>query len=282
MNANKARDFFSEYFDGEMEPGLKQSFELALSRDESLREDYARFESAMNLLAETDFAEAAVPNDLHDKIMAKLDLHDYEAKHAAKPGLFGSWKLALYGGVAVVAIVAGVYGVTRPAQSQNTSTATIFPGKTQRALNVDVKMVDGKLKLVVENAVDVNIVVRELGGDKEQRLHVGASGMASELTNEDLTAVASEVLVDQEASFVIVLPGSNQGSMYEGAGDVLDCAKALADAYRAPIMVRVSDKSKPVEWKLSPEGGIKGQLTKLQEAKVSLSVREDGLVLMTD
>ena len=282
MNANKARDFFSEYFDGGMDEGLKQSFELALSRDEALREDYAQFESAMKMLADADFSEAPLPSDLHDKIMARLDLHDYESKRSAKPGLFGSWKLSLYGGVAVIAIVSAVFALSRPPSGQRANEANLLPSQTQKSLNVDVKSIGGKLSLVVENAVRNAVVVRELGGGKESKFTVGPAGMQSELTNQDLTAVALEAVVDQKPAFVIVLPGSNQGGVYEGAGDVIDCAKAIADAYRAPIMVRVSDRTKSIEWKLSPEGGLRGQLTKLSDAGVSLSVRNDGLVLMTD
>jgi len=81
MNPVKARDFFSDYYEGLLEPGLKQAFERALKSDPHVQEEYKQFEIVMGQLGSFDKKPVDSPFNLYDKITARLDLADLEAKN---------------------------------------------------------------------------------------------------------------------------------------------------------------------------------------------------------
>lgn len=284
MNANKARDFFSAYYEGDLEAGLSQAFESALSNDAALADDYSSFVRTMELVQSADFSEAEVPFDLHDRIMARLDHQEWEEKQAAKPGLFGNWRLAFFGGLAAVAIVAAALTIWSPAprSSRDVANFVVNPGPVVKpSMKVGVEFLDGKLVIGVENVESGKVSVREIGGSEVFGSEVGSKGLKSPLENAAEQAVALEAIVNDKRQLVVVVPGTVQGSAYEGEATVLECAKAIADAYRTPILVTASDLDKVVTWNLVA-GDSTTEIAEKLAGQLSLSVRQDGLVLIQD
>src|SRR5581483_925490 len=89
MNQEKAREFFSAYFEGVLEPGLKQSFEARLAADAMLQADYAAFSETMGELRTMPEEEIEAPIFLSDRVATRLD--EVFVKGSPR-GIFGSWQ----------------------------------------------------------------------------------------------------------------------------------------------------------------------------------------------
>ena len=108
MNANKAREFFSSYFEGNLDDGLRQAFERTLNTDAELQAEYKAFERTLGQLAGLRDVEIEVPFDLHERISARLDRHIYEKRQTRGGGFLAFWKPALAAGVASLAVIGTV------------------------------------------------------------------------------------------------------------------------------------------------------------------------------
>src|SRR5688500_10784952 len=99
MNASKAREFFSSYFEGTLDAGLRQAFERRLHTDAEIQAEYRAFERTMGQLSTLKDLEVEVPFDLHERISARVDLHIFEAKRAKGSPWIAMWKPLLIGGL---------------------------------------------------------------------------------------------------------------------------------------------------------------------------------------
>src|SRR5947209_1700267 len=106
MNLAKARDYFSAYYEGSLERGLKQAFETRLAEDAQLQAEFAAFEKTMKGLEAFGAVEIEPPADLHERITARLDHAIWEQKRTASrfTGL-GWWKMGFMG----AAVAAGLF-----------------------------------------------------------------------------------------------------------------------------------------------------------------------------
>ncbi|HTQ08499.1 MAG TPA: hypothetical protein VMI31_00360, partial [Fimbriimonadaceae bacterium] len=89
MTNEKAREFFSAYHEGTLEPGFRVSFEQKLKSDYAVRHEFESFVRAMEKLDALRDEEIEIPADLHDRITARLDRHLYERRKSATP----SWSV---------------------------------------------------------------------------------------------------------------------------------------------------------------------------------------------
>src|SRR2546429_9984360 len=85
MNQEKAKEFFSNYYEGTLEPGLAQALEHAMSRDGGIRDDYHHFEQSYEELSSLKFETIEIPFDLNDKILANIDRHIYDNRRSQQP-----------------------------------------------------------------------------------------------------------------------------------------------------------------------------------------------------
>src|SRR5437016_300995 len=112
MNLAKAKDYFSAYYEGSLDRGLQQSFEARLKEDAQLQAEYRAFERTMQDLGAMGKIEIEPPEDLHDKIAARLDYALWEQKRQKAPLMGLSWWKGLVMGLAVAAgIVTAFIGV---------------------------------------------------------------------------------------------------------------------------------------------------------------------------
>ncbi|HWA84386.1 MAG TPA: hypothetical protein VG820_13170, partial [Fimbriimonadaceae bacterium] len=111
MTNEKARDFFSAYHEGTLESGLRVSFEQKLKADADLRREFDSFTRAMDDLDVMKFEEIAIPDDLHERISARLDRHIYEKKRSATPH-WTTWLRGLgFAGIGAAAILGAVFSL---------------------------------------------------------------------------------------------------------------------------------------------------------------------------
>jgi hypothetical protein len=284
MNASKARDFFSAYYEGELTHGLAESFERALVNDAALKFEYEEFCSTMKMLEEPD-VEIEVPFDLHDKIMARLDHQAWEAKQTQKAGLFGRWRLAMVGGLAAVAILAGVSSLNKP-NNGSMSTSNFVPvNGTANQVTEEVKatFVDGALSIQIKAKSGSKYSIRKISDDTVLADLVVRDKMLSQvIINDNAQGQAFTVLNSKgEEKMLIVLPGTTQGTMLKGEGSVMDLSVAMADAFRTPMIVRAQDREKSVTWDFKADSDMSERSTMLKDQGLNLSLMEGRISLLS-
>jgi len=284
MNASKARDFFSAYYEGELTNGLKEAFERALINDVSLKMEYDEFCSTMKILAEP-CDEIVVPHDLHDKIMARLDHQAWETKQNQKPSLWGRSRLALFGGVAAVALVAGVLSINQAGSDKN-STAGLFPPMTSQKPveeKVSARFENGSLMVQISASSGSKFVIQKISDSSVLAdLVVRDKAISQEIINENGEAQAFSVLNEKgDEKLLIVLPGTNQGANLKGQGTVMELSMAMADAFRTPMIIRSQDREKSVQWDFKADADVPEQSAMLKDQGLNLSVMEDRILLLS-
>src|SRR5687767_3235474 len=108
MNADKAREFFSSYFEGTLDAGLRQAFELRLETDAETQAEYRAFERSMGQLDTLKDIEIEIPYDLNEKISARVDRHIFEAKRTKGSPWLAFLRPMAIGGLAAAAIIGTV------------------------------------------------------------------------------------------------------------------------------------------------------------------------------
>lgn len=121
MTTDKAREFFSSYYEGTLEDGLRLSLDQALREDADLREEYDLFSQTMKELDTLGEFEAPAPFDLHDRIVARLE----EAEQKKVVPMLTVWRNVAIGLVAASLIFGAIFSIK--ARSGASSTASTGP-----------------------------------------------------------------------------------------------------------------------------------------------------------
>src|SRR5579862_7354737 len=111
MTHEKARDFFSAYHEGNLEPGILVSFEQKLNGDAALRAEYDRFATTLDQLSALRDTQIEPPVDLNERIAARLDRHVWEQKQVAPKAWFVRLRLVAFSGVAAVLLVGAAISI---------------------------------------------------------------------------------------------------------------------------------------------------------------------------
>ncbi len=245
MNPAKAKQHFSAYYEGTLDRGLKESFERALHADAQLQAEYRAFKRTMEDLDSLQNLTIAVPNDLHDRIAARIDKQVWEEKRKQTSGLSQWWRSLAFGGLAVVAIAGAIISVNR--NSGDTTGSGVVPVAATSPVFEVARNQDG-LVLTYQRG-EGEVVVRDASGNELKRIVLGDKRVESPLTNPN--AKPNLLIVELEKpprKAYVVVPGKQPEPMRQGEGTLLDMAKAVSSTYNVPVIV-VSNKSEiPVKW----------------------------------
>lgn len=276
MNLNKAREYYSAYFEGSLERGLRENFERALREEGQVQAEYRAFERTMRHLEAMKTVEVDTPDDLHDRIMARIDRHAWEAKQGAKPGAFAWWKVAVFVGAGALVIALSVMqGAKQPVNEAG-------PLSMPNTARMDVQAIDGGVVLTHPTVHDRTIVIRDAKGDELESIHLRNQRMSAKpLTNQSASAKLISVDIDGASTF-IVLPGIDKDLRSTGKGNLKDMALEIANACGVPVVLAVKDPEASVTWKLDPNDGH-GTATKAlstTNTKVELRRSRDDAMLL--
>ncbi len=281
MNTSKAKDYFSAYHEGELDAGLRQQFEQALESDVQLQAEFADFVASLNILESSRSEVIEIPVDLHDKICARIDHHIWESKQAVKPSFFESWRLTLVGGLAIVAIGATFFAM-QPNKGQQTP-AGIVSG-TQSNISADLKFEDGKIRLVIPAGIDATVVVSDyIDSNPIQTIPLNKRALNAPIENSRMESTVLDIDLGGKAEgLTIALPGQGSEKMMSGRGNSHEYARAIAQTFRTPVIVRISDVSKEIDWNFDQIDGLKNLPASLTSTGWSLTERKDGFLILTD
>lgn len=281
MNNEKAREFFSAYSEGTLDAGLAQSFEAKLKADANLRAEYDQFEATLKELESLRFEKIDVPFDLNERISAAVDRSLYEKKRAAAP----SWTLWLrnvaFAGLAAAALFGAFYTLRLKGDGP------VAPAGGIVAPNKTVEQIEySKSKNGVQMSyrpTEKHVVSIKGGSEGEQTIDVDSTGWLNELKNDQPNAATFTVEVKGEIpSTIVVVPGTERTKSASGQGNLVDFAKAIADYYGKPVVVRSANIETELAWHFGEGAASQEAAAALNGMPFSADLRESGVLSIRD
>lgn len=244
MNQDKAREFFSAYFEGSLESGLKQAFEARLQADTQLQREYKAFETTMAQLDSLKFESIEVPQYLSDRIATRLEaVADSKAK--SKAPWFGWVKglsFAALAGVAIIGTVLSINHVSSGAAQAGPIAAASHPVPT-----VEVKGTEVVLKFKPDTAQQI---VVSSDGKELKRFDLRKDEVVqSPLRNSQPETALFGVKVQGSKDLLeVAVPGTAIDKSVSGQGTLEQFATSLAGHYKTVVSLQVSDPTQSVRW----------------------------------
>ena len=282
MNQEKAKEFFSPYYEGSLDAGLAQQLEAALGRDASLRADFKQFEQTYEDLGSLKFETIEIPFDLNERIAARIDRHVYEQRTSRQP-IWTLWmRNVAIAGVSAVAILGAALSLRR-AQGP-TSTANLVPVGTSPQDEISIEPSGSGATLRFKPAEPQVLIIRQgLKGPERRRVSVDESGLSTSLENPNPSSTVFEVDVQSDPRpALIALPGTQGARSRTGEGNLETFAKAMADFYRIPVEIHVSKPNVNVAWKFDSIDPQEAAASTLSAQRYSIDRRTNGLLVIAD
>ncbi|HXH60685.1 MAG TPA: hypothetical protein VNI20_04945 [Fimbriimonadaceae bacterium] len=274
MNLNRARDFYSAYYEGSLDQGLRQAFEHALSNESEVSAEYGQFVRIMDELRRLD-RPVEVPSDLHLKIRERVDAHINSKSRKTSPSWLFAWKPFTYGVVATAAII----GVVASFSSNRGSigTAGLIDVPTSDPV---IEFNDGTTVLKFQSAAPNTVsVTRVEDGSIIATVQAGGKRIASPLTNS--SEGAELVRIGFSSNFrplYLAVPGTKAKAQPEGKGTLADMMVAMADQYRVPIVCESTDVLQPTEWNFDQADAVQASSDELGSLGMKAAAHNGGLV----
>ncbi|HVL40207.1 MAG TPA: hypothetical protein VM328_12530 [Fimbriimonadaceae bacterium] len=276
MNANKAREFFSSYFEGTIDAGLRQAFERRLNADAELQAEYRAFERTMGMLNSMKDIEVEVPFDLNERINARIDRHVFEQKRQQRVPALAWWKSLAFGGVAALAIFGTIKGFG--GSGGDTSQANLLGTATNE--QIQVTQAKGQLTLKYQTAGRATVVIRDgVGGQVLRSVDLDGQPLESPLINSDDHArVMSVEASGSGAPLLVAVPGVQPERATSGEGDLTELVRQLAGHYRVPVVLVTKNPTKRLNWSYESLEAVGGATEALADDSFAVELRSDGVL----
>lgn len=282
MNKAKARDFFSDYYEGSLDPGLKEVFERALENDPSLKEDYSEFTKLMKSLDNLAFAPVPEPAFLSERIESRIEARLKEQAQPAKGFWWMSWGRWAFAGAAAVAVI-GLILAQGP--SGGTATAGFLNWNNGSRMEIPGRLASAPSGLLLEarTAESMTVTLKNAAtGDVLETIELEAwQPLASPLANKESKAVVMMVEFSTgQPALRVAVPGEDRKDVRKGAGTLDDLARALADTFGKPVQIESPNPNRPVVWELEEGGPVDAAVTSLRKLGLTLEERAGGLLFL--
>jgi hypothetical protein len=275
MNQDRAREYFSAYYEDALEPAMRVALEQKLASDRALRGEYAAFEEAMNDLASLKFEEIETPAYLSDRIASRLE----EARaFDPKPTLFIlPWVRNLaFGGLAAAAVVGAFLQIGAPGEF---SAAGVLPAPKDQPMFSSEQNV---LYLNYQPSREGRVLVM-VDGKPVGQVELEGRPMKSPLENPNPQSVTFEVFVEGQGRVSrVAVPGRLYREARSGEGTLSEFVRAVADVYRVPVQLDVDDAHLVIRWDLEGTDALAAVSQVLSGARYSVDQRSSGLISILD
>lgn len=282
MNLDKAREYYSDYFEGSLEPGLRDQFERELSENADVKEDYAGFVQAMNAFADLREDEVEVPFDLHDRILARVDLNIWEKERSKPKGLGAWWRTLALGGVAALGIIGTLYTIVNKSGGTASSASIVSGGSA--SLN-PVFLANGQqltLQLNAAKGVVLKVLLQETGAELSKvvfdRPQVDAPIRFTGAGGKLVKIVLSNG--DRVSETLIAVPGDSATKAATNA-TVGQFAIAMASYYKVPVQVPQDKVNETVTYELSGTSAKDAPKSTISESKITVESRGGLIVILS-
>lgn len=272
MNAHKAREYFSAHYEGSIDRGLGESFERVLKSDAQVQAEYRAFCRTMDHLNSLQELAPEPPMDLHERIMAKLDLNVWEQKQHQRTGGFTWWKTSL---VATAVLAVAAFGVIRATSDSTIDVveSNVVPSMSPGA-RLDVKPTAEGVILNYPRVSQREVIIRDGQGNEQERLKLLNQGIENKLlTNGGEAAVLVEIEIGNSTTW-IAIPGKSTSIEAVGQGDLKQLALDIANQCRIPVIVQ-SQEAILSPWTIDSSNAHQSAETALQAHRLKVELRGD-------
>jgi len=278
MNQDKAREFFSAYYEDALEGGLKHSIELQLKTDATLQADYSAFVEAMTQLDGLKHEEIEIPSYLSDRIATRLE----QVQDKPKFG-FPAWTTWIRGlAFGSVAIAAITFAVSSLSGGGGPSIGGFGGAGTVDQL---VFKADGPNVVLnyQPNGAKTVIVSSPISGKEVQRFVLDGQRLQSPIVNSlPNPAIFKVEVLNDKTSSLLVVPGSSTLKAKTGDGSIQDLAIALAGRYHVPVVIDAADVTHHVTWNFSTTDPQVAANQAVSSEGFSVDQRPGGLIKILD
>ncbi len=270
MTTDKAREFFSAYHEGTLEPGLRASLERKLREDAALQAEYDAFARTLDVLGGLRLEKVEVPFYLNDRISARLD-----AARDAKPVPFwASWfaprpngaRLGYAVGLAATLLVASV-GLRNMRSEEPVSPATLGAAGTEA---VRWSKADGGALVQFQGANARTLAVVPQGGEAQVYKLADRQPFDLTLSNANRLARRFEVVEGGKLFATVAVPGKS-AVRQAGTGTVDELASALANAYHVVVVVKGTPADATVRWSFDGPDAFTAAKNSLEKGNVLMT-----------
>ncbi len=247
MNLGKAREYYSAYYEGSLDRGLREGVERVLREDAQAQAEYRAFEGTMRQLESMKGLEVSEPDDLHERIMARIDRHVWEKNQTRKVAGFTWWKIALPTGVAAAAIALTLL----PWRTPETNSGGVIPFPTTTQARLDVKATANGVTVNYPVVAQRDVVIRDAKGTILEPIHLRNQGITNkELKNESQQAILLSIDESDLGTTWIAIPGTEIATTSLGKGSLREMALELASTCQIPVVLQVKSTEIELQWKM--------------------------------
>ncbi len=283
MTNDKARDFFSTYYEGTLDLGLQQSFEQKLRTDSELMSDYAAFVETMNELDAMRYEEIEVPQYLSDRIATRVEQVAEKSRGFAPA--WANWLRGLALGTAATAAIGFAFIAVQNMNVEGpVATASLVGGSTVNADHLNFKLIDGKVVLQYKPTSAKTVVVSSgVTGKEMERFPLNGSSLESPLENNLSETSLFDVQVEgEQPTTTVAVPGTVRSNEKSGSGDIKKLAAALAGFYRVPVVLEIQNSSKAVSWDFTQTDAREAATAAITTSGYSVDQRATGMIVIMD
>jgi hypothetical protein len=286
MNAEKAREYFSAYYEDALEAGMRQTFEQRLRGDKSLQAEYRAFQYSMEELEALKFEEIPLPLYLNDRIQAKLE--ESNAPQKNKRGVLFYLPRFVMASAAAVAIAFAAKAILRPVQSTTVQSSIIggadSPSPAWPPETLFIGTQGSITQLHYSSATDHVLRIRDENGNELKQYSLpGGEVLKTDLQNQNPAASIFQIQVsDDGPDEYVAVPGRSNSVSGDQRGTVMDFIKALAERYREPIIFDGINGSEPLAWSLSEPDPKAASDKAFQGSDLTDSVTSTGVLSISE
>lgn len=284
MNQEKAKEFFSSYYEGNLEPGLTQALEQALKADSTLRDDYRDFEQTYEELGTLKYETIEVPFDLEDRIAARIDRQLYDRRNERQPAWTVWLRNLAVGGVGAVALLGAVLSVRKLNGAEaNANIIAGLPQNAQDELTVDPAPNHAATVHFQPSASETLTIRQGLNGAVRKQIQANGADVATTLENPTASPATFELEATGDTRpTLIILPGATAVTARKGQGNMDAFAEALAGVYNVPVEVRTAYPAVNLNWDFKETSAADAAKNVLDISRYNIDWRANGLLVITE
>lgn len=272
MTQDKAREFFSAYYEDSLEIGLRQTLESRLRTDVALRSEYDSFVLAMEALGGLRDEEIEIPSYLSDRIATRLEA--VQEKKAASFLSFAWLRTALAGGLACLAL-AGAFLALKPGAGGVATGSLVPEGDAVAPFQVSGK--DGDATLSTPATAERVYLVENGGQTRKVRSAEGHP--FSLLTNDNPAAAVFRVRPEAGGpTTLVVVPGKVRKAPTSGEGDLETFGRAISDTYGVTVTLAVARPAERVRWELENTDAVNAATASVSELGLTADLSKSGVL----
>lgn len=284
MNLAKAKEYFSAYYEGSLDKGLRQTFETHLRTDAQTQAEYRAFERTMMDLEALGRVEIEPPIDLHDRISARIDKMVWDQKQERAPFFSTWWRTLTVAGVAAAGFAIAIFQVSTHRGPEMNVGGVPLPTPQSSAPTFKGGIPGGGVEVSYPALPNQSVTIRDQHGKVLQTVSLEGGLKDKALSNTDTKAQLMSIEPsDQKAGAIFVaLPGKESDASTAGKGSLKDLAVAIAGHYGKPVVLEVSDAEKPASWTFESVEALSAATKSVQQLGLQTEQHNTGEILITD